>query len=81
MLVIPVAAPFKEYASEVAKTLWDAGIYSDADLSDSTLPKKIRNGELAQHNFILGMSLVLSIYQITIEDNNIGVLDCFLILL
>ncbi|GAA5824918.1 hypothetical protein JCM3770_002293 [Rhodotorula araucariae] len=50
--VIPVAAPHKEYAKEVAAKLWDAGLYADADLSDSTLPKKVRNAELAQYNFI-----------------------------
>ena len=33
--------------------LWDAGIYSEVDLSDATLNKKIRNAEIAQHNFIL----------------------------
>ena len=31
--------------------LWDAGLYADADLSDSTLPTKVRNGEIAQYNF------------------------------
>lgn len=34
--------------------LWDAGLYADADLSDSTLPKKVRNGEIAQYNYIFG---------------------------
>lgn len=53
MLVIPVAAPHKEYAREVSQKLWDAGLFAEADLSDNTLPKKIRNGEIAQHNFIL----------------------------
>ncbi|BGO90354.1 hypothetical protein NBRC10512_001784 [Rhodotorula toruloides] len=52
VVVIPVAGPHKEYAKEVAQKLWDAGIYADADLSDSTLPKKVRNGEIAQYNFI-----------------------------
>lgn len=54
VVVIPVAAPHKEYAKEVAQKLWDAGLYADADLSDSTLPKKVRNGEIAQYNFIFG---------------------------
>ncbi|GAA5976498.1 hypothetical protein JCM5350_001711 [Sporobolomyces pararoseus] len=52
IVVIPVAAPHKEYAKEVAQLLWDAGLYADADLSDSTLPKKVRNGEIAQYNYI-----------------------------
>lgn len=54
VVVIPVAAPHKEYAKEVAQKLWDAGLYADADLSDSTLPKKVRNGEIAQYNYIFG---------------------------
>lgn len=55
VIVIPVAAPHKEYAKEVTKKLFDAGFYVDTDLTDNTLPKKIRNGEIAQYNFILGM--------------------------
>lgn len=40
-IVVPVAAPHKAYAQEVMQTLWDAGIYSEVDLSDVTLNKKI----------------------------------------
>ncbi|KAI0926473.1 threonyl-tRNA synthetase [Taiwanofungus camphoratus] len=53
VLVVPVAIPYKEYASEVAKTLSDLGIFADVDNGENTLPKKIRNGEVAQYNFIL----------------------------
>jgi len=53
VLVIPVAAPFKEYAAEIADRLGKAGIYADVDNGENTLPKKIRNGEIAQYNFIL----------------------------
>ena len=53
VIVIPVAAPHKEYAIEVQKILWDAGLFAEVDLTDNTLNKKIRNGEIAQHNFIL----------------------------
>lgn len=53
VVIIPVAAPHKAYAEEIQKLLFDAGLYVDADLSDATLPKKIRNGEIAQYNFIL----------------------------
>ncbi|KAK4693787.1 threonyl-tRNA synthetase, partial [Phenoliferia sp. Uapishka_3] len=52
VVVIPVAAAHKEYAIKVQQSLWDAGFFADADLSDNTLPKKIRNGEIAQYNFI-----------------------------
>ncbi|KAG6816548.1 hypothetical protein H0H87_005254 [Tephrocybe sp. NHM501043] len=53
VLVIPVANPYKEYASEIANTLNDLGLYADVDNTDNTLQKKIRNGEIAQYNFIL----------------------------
>lgn len=60
MLVIPVAAAHKTYAQEVAQKFWDAGLYADADMSDATLPKKIRNGEVSSYNFIVGAYLVSS---------------------
>ena len=44
----------KEYASEVANRLSGLGLYADVDNGENTLPKKIRNGEIAQYNFILG---------------------------
>ncbi|KAF7732118.1 threonyl-tRNA synthetase [Apophysomyces ossiformis] len=50
--VIPVAAAFFDYAQEITTKLISLGIHADADLSDSTLPKKIRNSELAHYNFI-----------------------------
>ncbi|KAI9312825.1 hypothetical protein BX666DRAFT_1865229 [Dichotomocladium elegans] len=50
--VIPVAAPFADYAKKITDKLVAAGIFADADLSDNTLNKKIRNSELAQYNFI-----------------------------
>ena len=33
-----------------------ANLYAEVDNSDNTLQKKIRNGEIAQYNFILGPS-------------------------
>jgi len=53
VLVIPVAPPFKDYASEVQQKLSAAGLWTDVDNGENTLQKKIRNGELAQYNFIL----------------------------
>lgn len=44
----------KEYATEVATTLSNLGLFVDVDNGENTLPKKIRNGEVAQYNFILG---------------------------
>ena len=54
VVVIPVAAPFKEYATKIAQTFWDKGLFAEADLSDNTLNKKIRNAQTAQYNFIMG---------------------------
>jgi len=43
----------KDYASEVQQNLSAAGLWTDVDNGENTLQKKIRNGELAQYNFIL----------------------------
>lgn len=53
VVVIPVAAPYKEYAAEIVDRLNSLGLFADVDNGDNTLPKKIRNGEIAQYNFIL----------------------------
>jgi threonyl-tRNA synthetase len=45
----------KDYASEIADRLTGLGLFADVDNGENTLPKKIRNGEIAQYNFILGM--------------------------
>ncbi|KAI9484874.1 hypothetical protein BDB00DRAFT_108968 [Zychaea mexicana] len=50
--VIPVAAPFLQYAQDLTAQLVAKGIYADTDTTDNTLNKKIRNSELAQYNFI-----------------------------
>lgn len=54
VVVIPVAAPFKAYAAEVAQKMKDAGIFAEVDVSDNTLNKKIRNAQVAQWNFVMG---------------------------
>jgi hypothetical protein len=53
------------YAEEVAKHLTDLGLYVDVDTSSETLPKKIRNGEIAQYNFILGQYLCFRATSVT----------------
>ncbi|KAK9382705.1 uncharacterized protein V2V93DRAFT_343820 [Kockiozyma suomiensis] len=53
VLVIPVGVKYIEYAEEVKKILFDAGLYADSDVSGNTLMKKVRNGQLQQYNFIL----------------------------
>lgn len=50
-----------EYASAVAKKLWDVGIFSETDLTGDTLKKKILNAEISRWNFILGKSSLLSV--------------------
>lgn len=51
VVIIPVTASCYDYAKEVRQLLWDNGFFADVDLSPETLPKKIRNGEVAQYNF------------------------------
>lgn len=46
----------KEYASEIVSRLTNLGLWADVDNGENTLPKKIRNGEIAQYNFIFGNS-------------------------
>lgn len=53
VVVIPVAAPYKDYAAQIASRLTSSGIFADVDNGDNTLQKKIRNGEIARYNFIL----------------------------
>lgn len=52
VMVVPVTASVYDYASEVKDRLWSMGFYSEVDLGPDTLPKKIRNAEIAQWNFI-----------------------------
>ncbi|KAJ3122683.1 threonyl-tRNA synthetase [Nowakowskiella sp. JEL0407] len=52
IVVIPVAQPFFDYAEKIKNIFWEKGFWCDADKSDLTLQKKIRNAELAQYNFI-----------------------------
>ena len=46
----------QEYASKISSRLIAKGLYVDADNGPENLNKKIRNGEVAQYNFIFGMS-------------------------
>lgn len=53
-ILVPVAAAHNEYAEKVrAKIRQEAKVFVDCDLSSATLPKKVRNAQLAQYNFIL----------------------------
>uniref|UniRef100_A0A7S2SGE3 Probable threonine--tRNA ligase, cytoplasmic n=1 Tax=Rhizochromulina marina TaxID=1034831 RepID=A0A7S2SGE3_9STRA len=52
-LVVPVTNELDDYANEVGKAIYDAGFFADVEDSDFTMQKKVRNGQLAQYNFIL----------------------------
>lgn len=54
VMVVPVGPAYDEYANLVRQRLHDAGFMAEADLdAGDTMNKKIRNGQLAQFNFIL----------------------------
>ena len=52
-MIIPIALKFADYVEEVKKEIHAAGFYVDADVSNLTLNKKVREAQLAQYNFIL----------------------------
>ncbi|RMZ82193.1 hypothetical protein DV738_g1808, partial [Chaetothyriales sp. CBS 135597] len=52
ILVIPVMKGAEDYVREVQSIFHKAKMYVDIDVSGNTLQKKIRNGQLAQYNFI-----------------------------
>ena len=52
-IVVPVGPSHIEYAKKVRAQIRAARFYVDCDDSGHTLPKKIRNAQLAQYNFIL----------------------------
>ena len=55
-MIIPVAKNYDEYAKKVRDEVFNSGFLCDTDLDDSTtMNKKIRNGQLAQYNFIFGV--------------------------
>jgi threonyl-tRNA synthetase len=55
--VIPVGPSLNDYAQEIQKKFFDAGFQAEVDLDQGdSFNKKIRNAQLAQFNFILGMN-------------------------
>ena len=52
-IVVPVSDRFVAYGRQVQQQLHDAGFYVDIDATDRKLPKKIREAQLAQYNYIL----------------------------
>ena len=53
LIVVPVDLKFLAYAEEVQAALHAAGFYIDIEDSSRTLPKKIREAQVSQYNFIL----------------------------
>lgn len=52
-LVVPVGKEYVGYADAVRNRLKQAGFHADVDDSGNSLKKKIRQGQLAQYNYIL----------------------------
>lgn len=50
--IVPVSHASDAYAEKIKGALHDAGLYVEADLSDLTFNKKIRNAEISKHSFI-----------------------------
>jgi len=52
-IVISVSDKHIPYATEVYNKLHGASYYVDLDVSDRSIPKKVREAQLAQYNYIL----------------------------
>ncbi|MFA6305823.1 MAG: threonine--tRNA ligase [Candidatus Gracilibacteria bacterium] len=53
VVLLPVSEKFNEYANEVNKTLFDAGLRCEVDDSNETLGKKIRNAEMSKVPYMI----------------------------
>lgn len=53
VIILPVADRFAEYASEVAKSLTEAGIRCEVDARTESISRKVRDAELQRYNYIL----------------------------
>jgi threonyl-tRNA synthetase len=60
VMVIPVAMKYAEYANSVAQKFKDAGLFAEVDESANTLNKMIRNAQVGQWSFVMGMSFLFS---------------------
>lgn len=54
ILIIPIFKGSYDYAQELREIFRKQKMYADVDLSGEVLKKKIRRGQLAQYNFVLG---------------------------
>lgn len=55
ILIVPVMPAVNDYVEELQSILRGDKLEVDVDVSSNTMQKKIRNGQLAQYNFIFGM--------------------------
>jgi len=52
-IVLSVSEKHNKYATKVHNELHDGGYYVDLDVTDRKIPKKVREAQLAQYNYIL----------------------------
>ena len=69
MLIFFFLCEQRDYAAEITDRLSALGLFADVDNGENTLPKKIRNGEIAQYNFILGMHPFFNNIALLITNN------------
>eukprot|EP00755_Sulcionema_specki_P005022 Sspe_Gene.31593::Locus_15565_Transcript_1_1_Confidence_1.000_Length_2571::g.31593::m.31593/K01868/TARS, thrS; threonyl-tRNA synthetase len=53
LIVLPVSETFLDYGKQVKDAIFSAGFDCDLDTSDATLPKKVREAQVSQYNFML----------------------------
>ena len=53
IMVVPISETSYEYAQEIKAAFHKGGFYVEADMRDMTMQKKVRDGQLAQFNYIL----------------------------
>lgn len=53
VMVVPITDKSYAYALEVKAAVRKVGLYCDADLSNTTMQKKVRAAQLSQYNYIL----------------------------
>eukprot|EP00966_Prymnesium_polylepis_P012885 296559-Prymnesium_polylepis.2 len=53
VMIVPVSKAQVDYAQQVQQCLRLAGFFADADVTDRTVKKVVREAQLAQYNYIL----------------------------
>jgi len=65
VMVIPVAMKYADYANSVAQKFKDAGLFAEVDESANTLNKMIRNAQVGQWSFVMGMFFSLPLLSLS----------------